>query len=63
MEAPNGATAADLAISLHRSGGLQPEATGGATVLGKKDMQRDAAVESTLSRSGRVQKRKILADM
>ena len=63
MKAPNGATAADQGNSLHGSGGLQSEAPGGAAAIAKEDMLRDAVVGSTLSRSGRVRKKYILADM
>ena len=63
VKAPNGATAADQGNSLHGSGGLQSEAPGGAAAIAKEDMLRDAVVGSTLSRSGRVRKKKILADM
>ena len=63
VKAPNGGTAADQANSLHGSCGLQSEAPGGAAAIAKEDMPRDAAVGSTLSRSGRVRKRKIPVDM
>ena len=63
VKAPNGATAADQANSLHGSGGLQSEAPGGAMAIAKEDMPRDATVGSTLSRSGRVRRREILAGM
>ena len=63
MKAPNGAIAAVQAKSLHGSSGLQYETSGGAAVIAKEDMSRDAAVRSSLSTSGRVRKRKILGDM
>ena len=62
-KAPSGATVADRGNSLHGPGGPQSEAPGGAAAIAKEDMPKYAAVGSTLSKSGRVRKRKILADM